>query len=338
VVNRFASSAGVAAALLAGCGGSQLPIDAPGAMQQSRAIATQAKYGGSWMLPEAKNEALVYASADRYRVEVYSLFKGNHVGELSGLPAEPLGLCNDPSGNIYVTMQGDGESLSQSYVYEYAHGGTHPIATFHDPGLANGCAVDPTTGNLAVTNYFGSSGTNGNIAVYDSAQEPPKIYADVNFPRFLWCTYDSAGNLFADGASSIVDELPSGADALTEIQLSKSITSGSVQWLGKYLVIAGIVGTRGPNPIHKVRVSGGRGDVHGTILLSSRNDRSATGDIQFWVEQRTIIGPGHVQGGNGLLQFWKYPKGGMATEVIKPRPKAIFSGVTVSQLLSVTNR
>jgi hypothetical protein len=53
-IGRYALSSWVAAAMLAGCGGSRPPIGAPGTMPQSRAIATQAKHGGSWMLPEAK--------------------------------------------------------------------------------------------------------------------------------------------------------------------------------------------------------------------------------------------------------------------------------------------
>jgi hypothetical protein len=50
----YKASASVAFALLAACGGSQLPIGAPGAMPQSQtsAIATHANRGGSWMLPE----------------------------------------------------------------------------------------------------------------------------------------------------------------------------------------------------------------------------------------------------------------------------------------------
>jgi hypothetical protein len=42
----------VAAAVpLAGCGGSQPPIGAPGAMAQTSAIATHAERGKSWMVP-----------------------------------------------------------------------------------------------------------------------------------------------------------------------------------------------------------------------------------------------------------------------------------------------
>jgi hypothetical protein len=51
-------SLSVAAVLLAGCGESQ-PLGAPGAMPQSRAIATHAERGKSWMLPKAKSEDLL---------------------------------------------------------------------------------------------------------------------------------------------------------------------------------------------------------------------------------------------------------------------------------------
>ncbi|MGC1757916.1 MAG: hypothetical protein WA215_11375 [Candidatus Cybelea sp.] len=40
-LGSYALSAGVAVALLAGCGGSQLPIGAPGAMPQASAVTTR---------------------------------------------------------------------------------------------------------------------------------------------------------------------------------------------------------------------------------------------------------------------------------------------------------
>jgi hypothetical protein len=47
---RYALSIGAAAALLAGCGGSQPPIDATGAMAQTFATAVHTNRGKSWML------------------------------------------------------------------------------------------------------------------------------------------------------------------------------------------------------------------------------------------------------------------------------------------------
>src|SRR5579871_2302761 len=70
-LGRNALCSCVAAAVLTGCGGSQPPIAAMGAMPQSSAAVTQAKHRGSWMLPEAKNDDLLYVS-NSYTVTAYS--------------------------------------------------------------------------------------------------------------------------------------------------------------------------------------------------------------------------------------------------------------------------
>lgn len=322
----------VAAALLAGCGGSQPPIGVPSAMSQSRTIAMHGERGGSWMLPEATRGDLLYASDNKYGVVLaYSYPRGRMVGELRGFPAKPAGLCSDASGNVYVTTQGNGKTIYPSYIYEYAHGGTNPIGTLTDPGTANGCAVDPTTGNLAVTNY-GTNSNVGDIAVYQGAQGTPQTYSDPNFQIFAFCTYDNAGNLFADGRApvNVIDELPSGGNTLLEIQLSKDVYPGSIQWVRKQLVLAQVEGTsRGQQPIYQVQVSGSVGSVHGPILLSGPGDRRPVGDVQFWTRGTTIIGPDFDRI-NGLLGFWNYPQGGMPTKIIRPGLKRAFLGVTVS--------
>jgi len=51
--SRYALSLSAAATLLAGCGGSQPPIGAPGAMPQTSALGAYADRGTSWMLREA---------------------------------------------------------------------------------------------------------------------------------------------------------------------------------------------------------------------------------------------------------------------------------------------
>jgi hypothetical protein len=70
-LGTYALSGCVAVALLAGCGGSQLPTGAPGAMPQTSALAMHADRGKSWMLPEAKSEDLLYVS-NLQNVKVYS--------------------------------------------------------------------------------------------------------------------------------------------------------------------------------------------------------------------------------------------------------------------------
>jgi hypothetical protein len=143
-VARYALCIGAVAALLAGCSGAQLPIRTPDAVSQTRAVATTGNRGRSWMLPEAKMQDLLYVSSSTatgaYQVSVFSYPGGRQVGTLSVSAAN--GLCSDKVGNVYIVEDPD--------VVEYAHGGTYPIATFDDLLFpTNGCAVDPTTGDLA---------------------------------------------------------------------------------------------------------------------------------------------------------------------------------------------
>ena len=100
----YALSSCLAAAILAGCGGSQPPIGAPGAMLQSRAIPTQTAHGGSWMLPEAKGEDLLYVASsrsDQYSVSVFSYRSGKLVGQLKGFSDYVSGLCSDSAGDVF---------------------------------------------------------------------------------------------------------------------------------------------------------------------------------------------------------------------------------------------
>jgi hypothetical protein len=53
-LGRYALGVCAAVAMLAGCGGSKLPIGASGAVPQAPAIAAHADRGTSWMLPGAK--------------------------------------------------------------------------------------------------------------------------------------------------------------------------------------------------------------------------------------------------------------------------------------------
>ncbi len=115
--------------VLTGCGGSQPPIGAPGAIPQSR-VATHAERGGAWMLPEAKSEDLIYVSSPDYyppsytsNVYVYAYPSGTLVGTFTGFD-NVGGLCSDADGNVWVTNAVSYDS--GGYVYEYGHGATNP--------------------------------------------------------------------------------------------------------------------------------------------------------------------------------------------------------------------
>jgi hypothetical protein len=227
---RYALTSCVATAMLAGCGGSQPPIGAPGAMPQTAAITTRAERGTSWMLPEAKTDDLLYAS-NQYGygpngVFIFSYKRGKQVGFLSGFPATVAGLCSDKAGDVFVVTNSYNSS-GGNYIYEFAHGASEPSATLDDgAGDPFGCAVDPTTGNLAVTNYVGfGSGGYGNVAIYQDASGSPSIYSDdswITNPQFG--AYDGNGIciLTMDGTTQLRSSLPAAARLPTLPSLSTS--------------------------------------------------------------------------------------------------------------------
>jgi hypothetical protein len=118
----------IGVALLASCSGSQPSISAPTAMSQVHAIASASDRVKSWMLPEAKNNDLLYVSDPDSPsvVYVYSFPRGRQVGELSGFASgySPWGLCTDKTGDVFVTTVHTSSSPYDSLIYEYAHGVT----------------------------------------------------------------------------------------------------------------------------------------------------------------------------------------------------------------------
>ena len=89
-------------------------------------------------------------------------------------------------GNIYITDAGTNQS-------SYAHGGSKAIEKFDDsPDTPYTCAVDPTTGNLAVAN-------NDNIAIWPKGGSgQPTRYTDSALGSFGGCAYDTAGKFTDD--------------------------------------------------------------------------------------------------------------------------------------------
>ncbi len=306
--SRCALSICLALASFAGCGRSQEPIGAPGAMPQTSAITTRATRGGSWMLPEAKGEDLIYVSGYVYNanVYVYEYRSGKLVGTLTGF-STAQGLCVDGSGDIFVT------ELYGQDVVEYAHAATKPKARLKDTGFApNGCDVDPTTGDLAVANYCGKSvsdctGSNsGDLVVYPKAHGTPKSYRSATLTTFSFCSYDSVGNLYADGTQPNVSgyhlvTLRRGSKELRNILLSPSISnsiSGGLQWDGSHLVIG-----NGSGLLYQLSIHGTKGTKAGSTSLQNADF------YQFWISQNKILSTAFTYR-KAWVELFDYPAGG----------------------------
>src|SRR5262249_12342646 len=161
-------------------------------------------------------------------VSVFSYPKGQLIGTLSGF-SNPAGECVDQSGNVFITDAAFGDGAGS--VYEYAHGGTAPVAQLTVPfDYPTGCAVDPITGNLAVSAIAG-------LAVFPHASGTPTAYMDSSFQSMNYTGYDAAGNLFVDGDANgggfVFAELPHNGSTLADISVDASFRgSGAVQWDG----------------------------------------------------------------------------------------------------------
>jgi hypothetical protein len=308
--------------MLAGCGGSQLPVSSPGAMAQSREIATHTARSGSWMLPEAKGEDLLYV-AGLGSVIVYSYPKGKRVGTLKGF-YRPEAECADSAGDVFIT---DGALV------EYRHGGKKPVQTFTQSGYAAGaCASDPTTGDLAVTwAKYSYPRYVGYVAVYHHASGSPKLYSMSGFVEF-YCGYDHKSNLFCDGLNynigSPLVELLKGGKSLRIVRLNQSIGWGySVQWDGKYLTVQDV----SVNKVYRFAISGSTGTLRGTVDLPLVAPQYNLGPT--WIIGDKILGA-CIDNLNyqpiGQVLYYAYPKGGSAIKIITVGDDTAPDGVTVS--------
>ncbi|HKU80778.1 MAG TPA: hypothetical protein VJP76_01315 [Candidatus Tumulicola sp.] len=300
--NSFVRGAGVlaAAALLAGCGGNLLQ-PTPIASSTMRQLAT----GASWMEPSAQTGALLYASDSAANVvKVFSYPRGKLVGTLTGFQT-PQGLCVDKAGNVFIT------NSAAAQILEYAHGGTTPIATLSDAGEHPvGCAVSRVNGDLAATNIFDDSYTNGSLSVYRHASGTPKKYTDPQMIADYFCGYDAAGNLFVDGTrpatfAFVLAELRKGATSLRNIRLNQAIGGpGGVQWDGTYVAIA----DQEAPVIYQFTVANGVGTKAGQTQTQGSSDV-----VQFFIHGKTVVGPNAT---SGQVMYWPYPGGGEQEKII----------------------
>jgi len=337
---------GISVVVLAGCGnGAQSQLAPSGSFQQSSAQSPLGQLsagvlntagglpsagivplhyrpnpGRSWMSPDAaKTKDLLYVSnIDSGTVNVYSYPDDKQVGTIKGDYDGPDGICVDKKNDIWVVNNQD-EGL-----VEYKHGGTSPIANLYGIVLPIGCSVDPTTGDLAVTNYGIDSSGGGSVSIFAHAKGTPKVYTDSEIPHFNFCGYDPKGNLYADGTSAgeegfFFAELPKGKKTLKNITLTGGTIyyPGMVQWDGKYVAVgdqdAG--GATYVDAIYQTTGAGGK-IVHETPL----NAGGFEDIIGFWIQGGTVIGPNTFPDSeydSGSVGFYKYPGGGKPTKTLK---------------------
>jgi hypothetical protein len=250
------------------------------------------------MLPEATSNDLMYVSNGNGTVTVYSYPQGKMVGTLLGFDV-PEGECVDAAGNVFVTVYDLGK------IFEYAHGGTKPLAKLSGTEEPWSCSVDPTSGNLAVdTTAFG-----GPVSIYAHAKGSPKIYGiGIQAP---WCGYDNKGNLFVSGTGSpplgFLEELPRGSSGFVDVSVygsGKAYPAGAVQWDGRYLAVGD--GGEGGMDINRFAVT------KGTATKKGEGTFIGSTTTVFWIYGTTIA----ALNDHANIGIWKYPAGGYPTKIV----------------------
>lgn len=292
-----------------GCGGgaagSAPPIGFPGSVARSAATL-----GRSWMSLDARTTDLLYVSDNiANEVYVYAYPGRKRLGTLTGLQA-PNGECVDNAGDVFIA------NSEAHNVREYRHGDPRLFAILSDANdFPIDCSVDPTTGNLAVTNvgFFGSQ--EGSVAIYKNATGSPTFYTDPDIYDYRYCGFDNRGNLFVDGdvqgPAFRFAELPKDSSTFTNISLNQSIRyPAGVLWDGTHVVVGDAGdGSQDVPTIYQFGIKG----RHGMKVGSTRLDASDS-VFQFWIQPGTVIAPD--SGGTQDVRFYRYPAGGSAKRAL----------------------
>lgn len=322
---RSAFGITIAATVFAGCAGAPLSPAATG-----RPAFTVARGGGTMRLvdhrrsridkPAAAKALLYVTDAGTGSVYVYDYPSGKEVGAITGF-GYPQGECTDSAGNIYVVDSGSAQ------IFEFAYGGTTPIATFSDPNqFPASCAIDPNSGALAVSSIFSPSEFQvGSIAVYPAGSSIPTTYVDPRNAREYFLAYDGSGNIYVDGVDSATNAFryakmsPGGKFTEIKIKGAKLTYPAGVQRVGNNMAVGDQDGAVSGTPdVYSVSPNG---KVVARSTLSTANGGRIGDLVQFSLDAKAknVVAPDAI-GASVYLNTW--PKGGyvstLATGLVTP--------------------
>jgi hypothetical protein len=217
------------------------------------------------------------------------------IGEISA--DEPQGECGNAlygaaKRDFWVVNSGSDD------IDEFALGGSGPIKTLSESaGEAAGCAMDPSSGNLAVS-LLGA----GDIVIFTDASGTGSIVAD-GLDSTYFAGYDNKGDLFVDGMTESetygVVEMASGSSSFKAVTLSNTIEfPGGMQWDGKYITL----NDQEAHVIYGYTCSGTSCTLKRTVSLSGSSDC-----VQTWIGKGDVFCP---DAGNETVEVYKYPAGG----------------------------
>jgi hypothetical protein len=290
--------------------------------------AVSAPSAASWIDTAAKSGDLLYVSnLDLPGVLVYQYPSAKLAGRLFGR-GQVEGLCTDAAGNVLMPSVGLAE------IFVYAHGGAHPFATLRDPGeVPWGCAIDPKTGDLAVANFESSTAGPGSVSIYKDAKGKPAVYPDPSeFEHIYYVAYAADGTLYLDGLTNAdgFGFAAFRAGKFTPVTLDESIHYARA--IGAVGPDVDVVDDDSPgNPlIYRFTISGSTGKEVGAAEL-----QASYVAVDFYVVGKTLVvtnSKGYSGGGNGDVEYFKYPNGGAPIKSFTYLPYFVPQAVTISEV------
>jgi hypothetical protein len=281
----------------------------------------------SWISPDIESVHKLLFVSDAFGVVwVYKMPSLEIKGILTGFQAIN-GDCSDHKGNVWVAMSGFEQ------IWKLAHDGTIVSILQDTIGIPIGCAVDPTTGNLAVSNVGNNNPppTGGSVLVYRHATGVPTEYYCLScLSAYGFVGYDTRGNLFVDGktASNVfaLAELPAGVSSNAPYSLKPLnieggtlYANGMVEWdaAGHYLVIGDqLCDNKHATCVYRAKIVGSTAKIIGRTILLDSAGNPICDMIQGTLDGDTIAGS---DAGNGYCghpsgtDLWPFPAGGRAT-------------------------
>lgn len=260
---------------------------------------------GSWIDPDVSRSKLLYVSSDATAsVYVYLYHGGALKGELTGF-SSPQGLCVDRAGDIFVPDTDDFK------IFEYPHGSAKLLAVLQDESHSYpvDCAIDPVTGDLAVSNVQGSD-----VIIFRKARGRFRRYYNSNFFQPSGVGYDDQGDLFVVGLNQqlrpFVAELARGKQSSGFVFVSvpglrdKIRTPWGIKWDGRFIVI----GDESSGDVYQIKVRGSAGRIVGSLYL-------AISPGSFWIPRPWHARSGHqgtriIAVGGYQVKIFRYPAGG----------------------------
>jgi hypothetical protein len=295
-------------AALTGCNAASQQSTITPAMRQANAAASF----HSWMMPEARKSDLVYVTDTvKKKVFIYTYRDLKLVGNLSGF-TYPASACADVAGDVFITDEGSDDNQ----IFEYAHSSTSPLSVLNNPpGAAPfACAVDPTTGNLAVTTTDnGNPEGPGSVSIFQGARGTPTNYSALGLYYFYYATYDASGDLFFDTAGQAccfqLSEIAAGQTRIQGSRLAGGFPAyGSVAWDGKYIV----AGDPNSTTVYRYPIVGSSVSYRTVQLTNGANIAQFAFKFSGSGKQASATDLIGAQCGTNAntISIWPYPKGG----------------------------